>query len=459
MVFAFIALLIALCFAYILMPYFCSFSGKDIPFDLKGNFMLAAVFVAITAVSGFLSGIYPALFLSGLKPLKILKGFSGSEKGSGHLRRILVVVQSVIAVSLIICTVIVFRQLVFLQNRDLGFNKEHFIYIPLYGDLKEKYELIKTEISKNPDVIASCFSSSIMSKGAYCQDQLRWEGRVYENEKFMSSRMAFISVDKDFIEAFEMDMVKGTSFAKDPPKKMNEEAIINETAAKMIGIEPIVGLPVKIPGGFNGKIIGVVKDYNYMPLQNQIGPIVISIEPPFFRFLMIKIKYDNMNSTLDYIRNVLRSVEPNFPFEFRFLDDAFDAVYSSDMLMRNLVELFTVIAIFIACLGMFGLSSFSADRRRKEVGVRKILGASIPDIIRLLSSEYLVLITIANIFAWPIAYYFMNKWLQNYAYRINIGVETFIFAILISLFITVFTVIYKSFKAARANPVDSLRRE
>ncbi|MFC1724481.1 ABC transporter permease [candidate division KSB1 bacterium] len=456
LIFSFFALFIALCLVYVLMPFFNSISGKQLSFDISGNLLTAAGIITITLISGALSGIYPALFLSSVRPLKILKGVYGSEKGGSFLRKGLVVIQFVVAVSLIICTIMIFRQFMFIQKRDLGYDKDHFIYVSLYGQLKEKYELAKNEMLKNSNIPAVTISSSIMSRGAYAGDNLHWEGKNYDKNRDMFS---FVSVDKDFIETFNIEMAQGTSFAKNPPKKTNEEIIINETAAKMIDIDPIIGLGAKVPGGPDAQIIGVVKDYHFMSLHNEIRPLVISMEPPVFRYFLIKIKPENMQSTLDYIRGIFTTIEPEYPFEYHFMDESYEALYSGEKQMRIILEIFTVIAIFVSCLGLVGLSSFTAESRTKEIGIRKVLGASIADIMRLLSNEYLLLVIISNIIAWPVSYYFITKWVQDFAYRTDINIFVFVYTGIIILFITLIAVGWQTVKASTANPVDSLKNE
>jgi len=457
-VYSLTALFIAIVLVIILMPYFNDLTGKHLSLGTIFCFSTVSGILGIALLTGVLSGIYPALYLSAAKPVRILKGLNGSEKGRSVFRKIMVTAQFFIAVSLIICTIIIFRQYVYIQNRDLGFDKENFLYFSLYGQLKGKYEIAQNEFTKNPNIISSCASSSIMSQGSYATDNLNWEGRDWNVIKNL--QMSFVSVSKEFIETFNLKMAKGSSFAKNPPQKENEEVIINETAAKLIGIEPIVGLGAIIPGGpRNGKIIGVVKDYNFSKLQNKINPLVISIEPPVFRYLLVKIKPENMNETISYIKNVCKMIEPGFPFEFHFMDEAFDNLYIKEKQMRNILEIFTFIAIFVSCLGLVGLSSYTAKNRTREIGVRKVLGASIPNILKLLSTEYIVLISIANLLAWPVSYYLMNNWLRDFAYRTEITPFIFLVTGLISIIFSLLAVGWHTFKAAAANPINSLRSE
>ena len=457
LVFAVIALIFAVLLVGILMPLFSSLSGKELEFNFKENLVTAVCILAITVAAGIISGIYPALYLSALKPLRILKGIYGSEKGGGFLRKAMVVVQFVIAVSLIICTLVVFRQFIFMQNRDLGFDKEHFIYFQLYGNLAEKYDIVRTELLKNPDIPAATVSSSIMSQAAYATDFLDWDGKDEDVTKM--GRMAFVSVEENYIETFNLEMVQGSSFSKRSSKKMNEEIIVNETAAKMIGIDPIVGLGALVPGPNKGKIIGVVKDYHYNSLHNEIGPLVISIEPPVFRYFLVKIRPENIQSAIAYVEQVCRKFEPAFPFEYHFMDEAFENNYKREGKMRDIILIFTVIAIFVACLGLVGLSSFTAERRTKEICIRKIFGAKINKIVSMLSYDFLKCAVIAAVIAVPLTFYLMNKWLQNFAYRITLDPWIFVISFIITILLTFGTVCYNTIKAAVANPVDSLRNE
>ncbi|MFC1724482.1 ABC transporter permease [candidate division KSB1 bacterium] len=457
LVFSFIALISALCLVSLLMPYFSSISGKELAFNFRDNLIIAASIITITLAAGLLSGIYPALFLSGLKPLRILKGLYGSEKRGSFLRKAMVVLQFVIAVSLIICTLIVFHQFMYIQNRDLGFDKEHFIYFQLYGKLKEKYEIARNEFLKHPDIPAATVSSSIMSQAAYATDFLGWDGKNEDITK--AGRMSFVSVEKNYIETFNLEIVKGSSFSKGSSKLMNEEIIVNETAAKIIGIDPIIGLGARVPGPNKGRIIGVVKDYHYTSLHQEIGPLVMSIEPPVFRYFLIKIKPENMQSALNKIEEICKEIEPGFPFEYHFMDEAFEKIYKSESKMRDIILIFTLIAIFIACLGLVGLSSFTAERRTKEICIRKVFGAKVNKIVLMLSYDFLKCSIIAAVIAIPMTFYIMNNWLQNFAYRVTINPWIYVLSLTITVILTFITVCYYTVKAAISNPVNSLRNE
>jgi putative ABC transport system permease protein len=387
-----------------------------------------------------------------------LKSSHGSEKGGTVFRRVTVVLQFVTAVSLIACSLVIVRQFRFMQNKDLGFDRENFLYFPLYGQLKDNYRSAQAEFAKNPNILSSCLSSSIMSQGAYATDNLHWEGRNYEAVKDL--RMSFVSVSPEFIETLALKMVQGTSFAKTPPKKDNEEVIVNETAAKLIGVEPIVGLGAVVPGGpKNGRIIGVVKDYHIGSLQKDIPPLVISVEAPVFRYFLVKFRPSNIRAVIEHIRRVCRTIEPAFPFEFHFMDEAFDALYQRERQMRSILEIFSIIAIGLSCLGLVGLSAHAAQKRTKEIGIRKVAGASLPDIWKLLSSEYVALILISNVLAWPVSYLLMNRWLQNYAYRTRMTPLIFLAAGLASLALALAAVGWRTVRASLANPIDSLRNE
>ncbi|MBN1272864.1 MAG: ABC transporter permease [Candidatus Aminicenantes bacterium] len=450
-----IAMVLAGILVFISLPAFKLLSGKTLSLDMASNKGTILGLFLITLFTGILSGSYPAVYLSSFQPVRVLKGNAGFEKGKGFFRKILVVSQFVIAVGLIICTIIIYNQYKFLKNKYLGFNKEHVVYAKLDKNLKEKFGSLKNEILKDHGVVHASASSRLLTDATDWTGDFYWEGKEEQKE-----RLSFIytTAGYDFIETYKMNIVQGRSFSKDIPKKPNEEYIINEAAAEFMNVESPVGLPVNM-SGTKGTIIGVVQDFNYQSLHQKIKPLVLTNDPQNFQFLHVRIRPDNITAVVGRLTKICQAFEPGFPVEFHFADEAFDILYRSEEQMGHLFNCFAVFAVFIACLGLFGLSMFVAESRFREIGIRKALGASVSSIMRLISKEFVGLVLLANVIAWPIVYFAMNRWLQNFAYRINLNAGTFLLSGFLVFALSLITVSYQSVKAALSNPVDSLRYE
>jgi putative ABC transport system permease protein len=454
-VMAFCSLILAVVLVELFLPLFINLSGKQLSLDFASHTNILFAIVLLTLMTGFLSGSYPALFLSSLRPVKILKGISKTE-GQGYLfRRILVVSQFSLSVLLIICTVVVSHQVGFMRNKKLGLDKEQVAYFPIRDELIPRYESFKSELLKNPGIKNVAASSNLPTSGVILTtDKVTWEGKNPDDIVVLE----VTSAGYDFIETFNMEMVKGRSFSKEFPSDEEEAIVINETAEKIIGIEDPVGRQLFF-GESAVTIIGVVKDYHFKSLHSEIEPLVLAIVPDLYRYVFVKLDAADIPNTLIDIESTWKSFFPDTPFDFHFLDEAYERLYRSEQQMGTLFNSFTILAVFISCLGLFGLASFMAEKRTKEIGIRKVLGASVIGIVALLNKQFTKWVLIANIIAWPIAYYAMFRWLQGFAYRINLGIWIFALAAIVALGIAVVTVSYQSIKAALANPADSLRYE
>jgi putative ABC transport system permease protein len=446
-----IALIMAVILVFAALPVFNSMTDKHLTLDLSSHKLTFLGFLLIALVTGLLSGSYPALYLSSIQPVRVLKSVFVSEKGKGALRKTLVVAQFVIATGLIVCTIIINRQFSFMQNMELGFEKEHVVTVKLNGNIKEKFNSVKDELLKETSIVNAAASSRLLTNAIDWSGDFNWEGKEDREERLSFS---YATVGYDFIETLGMQIVQGRSFSKDRPKKPNEEFIINETAAKFMNLEMPVGTTAN-----NGTIIGVVKDYNYQSLHNEIRPLILVNDPESFQYMYIRIGPENIRSTINSIERICREFEPAFPFEWHFLDEAFEILYRSEEQMSRLFNFFAVFAVFIGCMGLFGLSLFIAKSRFREIGIRKVLGASIPSLIRLISKEFIILVLLANVISWPVVYYAMNRWLQNFAYRTHLSLLPFLLSWFLVFIISVLTVSFQSIKAACADPVDSLRYE
>ncbi len=451
---AFLSLCLAVVLVELFLPAFRNLSGKQLALGLSSNINVLLTIVIMTLITGILSGTYPALFLSSLRPVKVLKGRLKSEGRGFVFRRILVVSQFSLSILLIICTGFVSRQIDYMRNRKLGFDREHVVYFPLRRELVQKYDPLKDELLKNPEIRKVTVSSNIPTYGVILTtDNLTWEGKNPDQTVVLQVS----SVGYDFIETFNMEMILGRSFSKEIASDENA-VVINETARKMIGMEDPVGKQLTIGDG-ELYIVGVVKDYNFRSLHSEIEPLLLVNAPDLYRYILVKLDSRNIPGTIVRIEDIWKSFFPETPFEYRFLDEEYDKLYRAEQRMGTLFKYFTGLAVLISCLGLFGLASFMAEKRTKEIGIRKALGASVSGIVILLNREFAKWVVIANIIAWPIAYLVMKSWLQNFAYRTDLHLWIFLVSGALALIIAVLTVSYQSVRAATANPVDSLRYE
>lgn len=454
-VMAFCSLILAVVLVELFLPVFIKLSGKQLSLDFTSHMNILSAIVLLTLITGFISGSYPALFLSSLRPVKILKGISKTE-GQGYLfRRVLVVSQFSLSILLIICTVVVSHQVGFMRNKKLGFNREQVAYFPIRDELVPRYESFKSELIKNAGIKNVAASSNLPTSGVILTtDKVTWEGKNPEEVVVLE----VTSAGYDFTETFNMELVKGRSFSKEFPSDEEEAIVINETAEKIIGIEDPVGKQL-VFGESAVTIIGVVKDYHFKSLHSEIEPLVLAIVPSLYRYVFVKLDAGNISDTLTSIENTWKTFFPETPFVIHFLDEAYEKLYRSEQRMGTLFNYFAILAVVISCLGLFGLASFMAEKRTKEIGIRKVLGASVTGIVVLLNKQFAKWVLVANIIAWPIAYYAMSQWLQGFAYRIDLEVWTFALAAVVALVIAVMTVSYQSVKAAMTSPADSLRYE
>ncbi len=458
-----IALYFAVILAILLLPALSNLADKQLILYPQGNWSLILGFVGIVLFAGLLAGSYPALFLSSFKAADILMGSlvpasSGARKTM--FRKALVVIQFSISVFLIIFTLVVFKQLHFIRNINLGYKKEHIISVPLRGDSAKQYEAFKSELLQDSRILKVTATSEVPVLIYYLHMGYDWEGKDPKKE----SRMTEILVDHDFIETFNMTIAQGRGFSRDYTTDASEAYIINEAAVKAMDIESPVGKRFSAPtheGMREGTIIGVVKDFHFRPLHDEIEPLVMFIHPEKFSFLCIRVKSEisEMHSTIGYIESVYKKFSSNFPFKYSFLDSTFDKLYKSEQKTGRIFGYFSFLAIFISCLGLFGLAAQMAEMRVKEIGIRKVLGASVSGIAVLLSKEFMKWVIIANVIAWPVAYYVTTRWIQNFAYRTSINLWIFFLAAFLAFLIALATVGYQAVKTAMANPVDALRYE
>jgi putative ABC transport system permease protein len=452
---AFIALLLAVVFVWLLLPVFNNLAAKELSLNITGNLSILMGLLCIAILSGIISGSYPAFFLSAFQPVMVLKGFRLSGLKGSIFRKTLVIFQFSLTILLIICTIGVYNQLDYMRNRKLGYDKEHMIYLRMRGDIREKFDSVKNELLQNPNILGVTASSNVPTSGYYFSNSLwRWDGQNPDEEILMRA----VLVDFDYFKTFGMEIAEGRSFSKEFPTDATEAIMVNEEAVKAMGMESPLGKRLSLQDD-NFKIIGVVKNYHFRSLRQEIGPLILLYYPKYCRVLFAKLKSDQTPQTIGYIEDIWKRFAPGYPFNYRFLDEALDRLYRSEQRIGTLFRYFSILAILISCLGLLGLASFMAEQRTKEIGIRKVLGATAPNIVALLSKEFTKWVIVANIIAWPVAYFALNKWLQSYAYKTNVAFWSFILSGVIALLIALLTVSYQSIKAALANPVDSLRYE
>ena len=456
-VLAFISLIIALVMVNVMLPFFNLLSGKQLRLVLT-DFGLMAGFMAIVVFVGIVSGSYPAFFLSNFQPVVVLRGSSKTATGHSWLRRILVVGQFAISIIFIISTGIVYKQMNFIQHKNLGFEKERVVVIPL-GDPRARqiYMSFKNLALQNPDVLALTACNN-MPGGLMGMLFFQPEG-VQPGENISIEHLI---VDHDFIKAFGIELVSGRDFSLSFPTDTFSAFILNETAIEQLGWKDTpLNRQIHIGNFKQGRVIGVVKDFHVKSLHQRIEPLMIHIatNKDQLHYLAIKMSGANLVQTLDFLKECWRQVYPHDPFIYSFLDDDFDSLYRTEELRGNILASFSLLAIIIACLGLLGLASFTSEQRTKEIGIRKVLGASESSIVFMLLREFAQWVIIANIFAWPVAYYAMSRWLNNFAYKTHLSLFIFFASGALALIVALLTVGTQALKAAMANPVEAIKYE
>jgi len=441
---------LALLIIYLLLPLYNEISGRHLLFSFSNGSVIVVVACAITG-SLALSGIYPALQLSSFKPIEALRGKLSLGIKKATFRKVLVVTQFVFSVGLIISTMIISSQLEYMRKKDLGFDKEHVFVFGLGNELRDHFQAVRNELLKQPGILgAASISGTIVGINSTTGDTY-WEGK----EKDRSFLIHPNAIDKDFIPLMKMKIVQGNNFTGSPADSAH--LILNETAVRQAGIKDPIGKSFTLWQN-KGTIIGVVKDFNYSSLKTAIEPAVFYYGPSGWA-MYVKTTGKDAPKAIAAAQKIWKGYVSEFPFEYSFLDDDFNRMYKDDQRTGTLFNVFAIAAILISCLGLFGLATYTAQVKTKEIGIRKVLGASVTSLIRLLSKEFIVLILTAFVIATPVAWYFMSKWLRDFAYRININWWIFLGTGVLAIIIALLTVGFQAIKAAIANPVKSLRTE
>ncbi len=463
MLYAFTSFIISILIVILLLPLFNELTGKQIAFNAVNPGLLFG-FVFIALFTGIIAGSYPALYLSSFIPIEILNKSKSTGAKKSPLRKILVVFQFSLSIGLIICMTIVSGQVRYMRDAEIGFEKENVITLPISGKIENIVESLKNELKQNPGIVSiSLKSTSPLSPGG-TSGTISWEGKNPDLKVNWSLPM----VDHDYFKTLNMKIIDGRDFSKEIKSDLQEGFILNEEAVKQGNIENPVGKQITV-NRKNGIIIGVVKNAKLNSFRFAISPQAYHLSKTMgeqFQTLFIKIDsgeddhpFNKITASLAYIESVWKKFMPDSPFEYQFLDETLENQYRTEIRLSRILNTFTVLAIFLSCLGLLGLTSFMAEQRTKEIGVRKVLGASITGIVILLSKEFAKWVLFANVIAWPLAYYFMSQWLREFSYRINLGIGTFIASAVIAFIIALLTVSFLSIKAALANPIESLRYE
>ncbi|MBN1273267.1 MAG: ABC transporter permease [Candidatus Aminicenantes bacterium] len=450
-----LALIFALLLVECLLPLFNNLSGKELSSSWLKNPSFLLIFIGLALLTGLLSGIYPALFLSSFQPVRVLKGSMFSTRANPLFRKVLVIFQFSLSVFLITGTLIISRQLSYLRHTNLGFNREHIIYVSIHGKLHEQYNAIRERFLQHPDVLHVTASMALPTNIQSTPGTPMWEGK--DPETVMEIKADFI--DYDYIETFEISLVEGRSFSREFGSDPETAFIVNEEAVRRMGLEsPVVGKKFGF-WGIDGRIIGVMKDAHFQSLHHKIEPLVFKMFPDWLRRMYVKVRSGDMALTLASLEKTWDGMNTGYPFEVRFLDEDFENLYKQEARLENIFRVFAALAVFIACLGLFGLASFIAEQRTKEIGIRKVLGSSTAGIVGLLNRDFLKWILTAAFFAWPAAYLAMHFWLQKFAYRIPLEIWMFFLAASIGLAVGLITVSLQTLKAARTHPANSLKHE
>lgn len=455
---SFLALLLSIALGFLSIDWLNAFTAKTLSLNVIHNGMLYTGLFLFALLIGIFAGIYPACVISSFKPIAILKGQQGSVKGKAGLRKVLVVTQFSISIILIIATLITFKQLQFLNNRDLGYNKDQVINLDYFDEVASSYDAFYNALMQQSSIKEVARSSRVPT-GRLLDSQ--GSAQIQKGDSLANTDVVLknIRIDYHFFETYQIPFVAGRNLSKEIKTDDSLAFILNESAVHMMGMEPeeIMNKDFQY-GSVKGRVVGVVKDFHFESLHEPIVPIVFH-PSRFYNVISIQVAGKEMQTAISHIEKVWKEFVPHRPFEYSFLSMRYRQLYEAEQKQGQLFTTFSSLAIFIASLGLFGLATFNTMQRTKEIGIRKVLGASVGNIIQLLSKEIIVLILIANIIAWPVAWYVMNQWLNAFAYRIDDNFLLYFLAAMVAILIALFTVSTQTMKAAMSNPSNTLRYE
>ncbi len=449
----FFSVTIAVILAAILLPLFNNLTGKQLalPVAQPGFWVMI---VGLLVVTAFVAGSYPALFLSSLNPVRVLKGSMKFTWGATFFRKGLVVFQFALSIILIVGMIVIYRQMDYIQTKNIGYSRENLIYVPIEGDLVKNYDLFKHQVSKETGILSVSKMRNSPTVIEHHTGSIEWPGKAAD----LNVSFADAVVGYDFVKTMKLTLKEGRDFSQDFGTD-SASFMLNETAVKKIGFQNPLGQTMSW-GNRRGKVIGVLQDFHFNSIHQDIEPLIIRLDENWsWGTILLRTKAGETKQAIAALEKICKSLNPKFPFTYQFSDQEYDKLYRSEQVVSKLSNIFAFLAIFISCLGLFGLATFTAEQRTKEIGVRKVLGASVPNIVSLLSSGFLKPVAIAMFIAFPVAWYVMNNWLQDFAYKIDIEWWMFGIAGLLTIGIALLTVSYQSIRAALSNPVKSLRTE
>ena len=450
---SFIAVILAVVLLYVLMPFYNTLVQKQLSLDLFNPLHLISI-LAIGIIAGLIAGSYPAFYLSSFNPIKVLKGIKLKSSASAvFIRKGLVVTQFSASVILIISTIIIYQQVQHIKDRDLGYSKNNLLYMNLQGNMKDHFSELKNSLIATGYVENAATSLHDALHVYSYGDGFSWQGKNPNAKLPIHSNV----VSSEYISTMHMKLLEGRDFY--PANADTNHVIINESMAQLMGKEGKVGSIINA-GTYKLPVVGIIKDFIYNDVYGKGAPLVLLNGGYSATVMAVRVKKNvNLSQALKKVEDVMKAGNPGFPFEYKFADQDFDVMFSSETLIGKLAGVFAMLAIFISCLGLFGLAAYTAERRTKEIGIRKVLGASVMELAGLLAKEFLQLVTVACLFAFPVTWWLMNNWLQGYAYRTTIYWWIFAIAGMMALLIALITVSFQAIKAAVANPVKSLRTE
>jgi putative ABC transport system permease protein len=457
---SFFAVLLALLAVQLLLPLFNNITGKELAVPYIQNVLTIPLLLGLVLFIGILAGTYPAFFLASFDPAVVLKTEMSGRSKKSNMRNVLVVFQFTVSIVLIVGTIIVSRQLTYIQNRNLGFNKGQVVIVKKTDDIGNQVPAFRQELLKNSKVINATNTNNLIGN-EFGNSAYKLAGATGEETHLLWT----YTTDPYFVETYQIEMAAGRYY-KEERQADQQSAVINEAAVKDLGLtdpvgKQIVAIAPNPDRSSTFTIIGVMKNFHFKSLHHQINPLIVHLYGPEGRgrYVSVRIHSENIRETMTFLENTWRKFASNQAFEYEFFDDHFARIYQAEERTGQIFFSFSLLAIIIASLGLFGLAAFVAEQRTKEIGIRKVLGATVSGIVLLLSKQFTKWVVLSNLFAWPIAYYFMQKWLQRFAYQTSISVLYFLFAFIVVLFVAMLTVCYQTVKAARSNPVELLRCE
>ncbi|MCP4724196.1 MAG: FtsX-like permease family protein [bacterium] len=448
------AVSIAVFLTILILPVFNSISGKELSLSYLGNWQFITGLVCVVIITGIISGSYPALFLSSFQPAQVLKGTYQSGLRGSAFRKTLVITQFTISVFLIIGTMIIYRQIDFMKTRDLGFNKNNLLYISMRSDTRKYFPTFKNELLKDTNIKGVTSGRLLPWRIGSNSGGARWQGKNPKETVLIS----FLKSGYDLCSTMGIDILSGREFSRDFSSDTSSAFLINEKLARIMGFRSPVGKRLSFLG-VDGEIIGVMKDFHFLSLKREIGPLAIVLDPGLIRYAVIRINPENTSETLEYIEETWNNITSGYPFRYQFVEDNMANTYNIEERLGNILKYFTIIAVLIACLGLLGLASFTVEQRKKEIGIRKVLGASELKLIYIVCSEFFWLVLFSNLIAWPLSWLVMNNWIQEFAYRTDLGIEIFLLTGCIALVIALLTVSNQAVKAAFSDPAKTLKHE